>query len=134
MWSRESVVRRVLAAVAIAVLVLALPGSALGAGPVAQVPGAAPAVATIVDIRAAHHPGYDRFVLEFDTRTAPQATVAFVPALIGDFSGQRVPVPGRAVIRVQVQGAQAHTRGRRVHGHARPGLRPAQRDVAARCR
>lgn len=72
-------------------------------------PGAAPAVATIVDIRAAHHPGYDRFVLEFDTRTAPRATVALVPRLVGDFSGERVPVPGRAVIRVQVQGAQAHT-------------------------
>ena len=111
MWSRESVWRRVLSAVAAVVVVLALPGSALGAGPVTSVTGAAPAVATLVDIRAAHHPGFDRFVLEFDTARAPQSTVALVPVLIGDFSGQRVPVPGRAVIRVQVQGAQAHREG-----------------------
>ncbi len=68
MWSRESVCRRVLSAVGAVVLVLAVPGSALGAGPVTSAPGAAPAVATLVDIRAAHHPGFDRFVLEFDTR------------------------------------------------------------------
>lgn len=111
MWSRESWARRVLSAVGIAGLVLALPGIALGADPVMSVPGAAPPVATIVGIRAAHHPGFDRFVLEFDTPGAPASTVAFVPALVGDFSGQRVPVPGRAVIRVQVQGAQAHREG-----------------------
>ena len=111
MWSRESLARRILSAVGIAVIVLALPSNALGVSPVLSVPGAAPSVATLVDIRAAHHPGFDRFVLEFDTPKAPQATVAFVPALVGDFSGQRVPVPGRAVIRVQVQGAQAHREG-----------------------
>jgi hypothetical protein len=83
----------------------------MGAGSVTSVPGAEPAVSTIVDIRAAHHPGFDRFVLEFDTPRAPRAVVAFVPRLVGDFSGQRVPVPGRAVIRVQVQGAQAHREG-----------------------
>jgi hypothetical protein len=111
MWSRESMARQVLTVVGIAVLALAPPGSALGAGPGRSVPGAAPSVATIVDIRAAHHPGFDRFVLEFDTPKAPASTAAFVPALVGDFSGQPVPVPGRAVIRVQVKGAQAHREG-----------------------
>jgi hypothetical protein len=111
MWSRETVCRRALSVVAAAAVVLALPGSALAPGPITSATGAAPAVATLVDLRAAHHPGFDRFVLEFDTARAPQSTVTFVPALIGDFSGQRVPVPGRAVIRVQVQGAQAHREG-----------------------
>ena len=109
MWSRESLVRHLLCTVGSVMLILAAPGGATGAGTVAPVPGAAPPVATIVEIRAAHHPGYDRFVLEFDTRTAPRATVGLVSQLMGDFSGQRVPVPGRAVIRVQVAGAQAHT-------------------------
>jgi len=72
---------------------------------------ASPAIAKVVAIRAAHHPGFDRFVLEFDTRAAPRASVGFVPSLIGDFSGQKVPVPGRAVIRVVIQGAQAHDSG-----------------------
>jgi len=89
--------------------VVAVPGGPNGAVAIAGAPAAAPAVATIVEVRTAHHPGFDRFVLEFDTRRAPRATVALVPKLIGDFSGERVPVPGRAVIRVQVQGAQAHT-------------------------
>jgi hypothetical protein len=111
MWSRESLPRRVLAAVGAVALLLAVPSGAAGSGPVTSVPGAAPSVATLVDIRAAHHPGFDRFVLEFDTRKAPRATVALVPRLIGDFSGKRVPVPGRAVVRVQVQGAQAHREG-----------------------
>jgi hypothetical protein len=112
MWSRESLARRVVSVAGSVVLVLAVPGGAAGSGVMgvgASVPAAAPAVATIVEVRAAHHPGYDRFVLEFDTRTAPRASVAVVPALIGDFSGERVPVPGRAVLRVVVRGAQAHT-------------------------
>jgi hypothetical protein len=95
--------------VAVGALALALTAtSGAGAGVFAAAPASAPAVATIVEVRAAHHPGYDRFVLEFDTRRAPRATVALVPKLLGDFSGERVRVPGRAVIRVQVQGAQAH--------------------------
>ena len=109
MWSRGSLVRRVLAVAGSVALVVAVPGGPNGAVAIAGAPAAAPAVATIVAVRAAHHPGFDRFVLEFDTRRAPRATVALVPKLIGDFSGERVPVPGRAVIRVQVQGAQAHT-------------------------
>lgn len=109
MWAHESLSRRLVATVGSVALVLAVPGAATGVGAVAPVPGAAASVATIVEIRTAHHPGFDRFVLEFDTRTAPRATVGLVPQLVGDFSGQRVPVPGRAVIRVQVRDAQAHT-------------------------
>ncbi|HYN55832.1 MAG TPA: hypothetical protein VES03_01420 [Motilibacterales bacterium] len=109
MWAHESLVRRLLATVGSVALVLAVPGAATGVGAVAAVPGAAASVATIVEIRTAHHPGFDRFVLEFDTRTAPRATVGLVSQLVGDFSGERVPVPGRAVIRVQVRDAQART-------------------------
>lgn len=64
---------------------------------------------TIVALRAGHHSGFDRFVLEFDRNRAPAASVAYVPELIGDFSGAPVPVPGRAVLRIVVRGAQAHT-------------------------
>ncbi len=109
MRSRESLVRRVVAAVVSVAMLCMLPAAAAGAGPAAQLRGTAADVATVVAIRAAHHPGHDRFVLEFDTRRAPRATVALVPTLIGDFSGEPVPVPGRAVIRVQLQGAWAHS-------------------------
>ncbi len=108
MWSRESWVRGIVAAVGSLALVLAVPGSPVDAGTVASERAAATSVSTIVAIRAAHHPGYDRFVLEFDTRKAPRANVALVPKLIGDGSGKRVPVPGRAIIQVQLKGAQAH--------------------------
>lgn len=80
------------------------------AGPAASPPVAATnQVATIVAVRAAHHPGYDRIVFEFDRARAPSASVSFVGALIGDFSGKKVPVAGRAIIRVVFTGAQAHT-------------------------
>ncbi|MGB8020634.1 MAG: hypothetical protein WCF04_05355 [Candidatus Nanopelagicales bacterium] len=72
-------------------------------------PAEAQSVPTIVAIRAAHHPGYDRIVFEFDREKAPRATVSYVSKLIGDFSGEVVPVPGRAVIRVILRDAQAHT-------------------------
>ncbi len=109
MWSRGSLVRRVLAVAGSVALAVAVPGGPTGAVAIVGAPAATPTVATIVAVRAAHHPGFDRFVVEFDTRSAPRATVALIPKLIGDFSGEQVLVPGRAVIRLQVQGAQAHT-------------------------
>jgi hypothetical protein len=73
-------------------------------------PGAAaPATATLVDVRAAHHAGFDRVVLEFDTARPPSTTVSRVRSLIGDFSGLEVPVPGRSILRIVAQGAAAHT-------------------------
>lgn len=84
--------------------------SAAPAPATARVPEApSTVVPLIVAIRAAHHPGYDRIVFEFDRRTAPKASVGYVDQLYGGFSGLVVPVPGRAIIRVVFPWAQAHT-------------------------
>ena len=118
MWPTDSLpFRRVVAALGVAALLITTPAVATASTGARATPdslsmsaGAATrAVATLVDIRAARHPRYDRIVLEFDRRTAPKADIALVPSLIGDFSGERVPVPGRAVLRVVVHGAQAHS-------------------------
>ncbi len=69
---------------------------------------AAPDNAQLIDIRAARHTGFDRVVLQFDQPTAPRAKVTAVSALLGDFTGEKVPIPGRGILRVQVFGAAAH--------------------------
>ena len=66
-------IRRSFAAAA-ALLLAVLPATAVGA-PASGVPTATSHLATVVALRAAHHPGYDRVVLEFDGSRAPSATV-----------------------------------------------------------
>ena len=91
------------AALAASALCLSMAPAAAAAPAAAGAP-----VATITAVRAAHHPGYDRYVLQFDRTRAPAVTVASVTSLVGDASGLPVPVPGRAILRVVVSGAQAH--------------------------
>lgn len=67
--------------------------------------------ATLVAIRAAHHPEatpkYDRVVFEFDG-PVPLIDVQYVKQLIGDGSGLPVPVAGRAIVQAQFRPARAH--------------------------
>jgi hypothetical protein len=65
-------------------------------------------LSTIVALRAAHHPGFDRVVLEVDGPTPPTASVRYVRRLIGDGSGQEVPVPGDTTLRIVLPNARAH--------------------------
>lgn len=109
MGSRFHSFVRALAVAGSAVLMATSAGAVAATGPGAHAPTTMSSIPEVVAIRAAHHPGYDRFVLEFDSTRAPSASIGYVSSLIGDFSGQKVPVPGRAVIRVVVRGAQAHT-------------------------
>lgn len=90
------------------VAVVAILAALAGIGP-GTAPAASASLPRLVAVRAAHHPGYDRIVFEFNRSRVPKASVSFVPTLIGDFSGLPVAVPGRAVIRVVFTGAQAHT-------------------------
>lgn len=87
-------------------LAASAPSPASGSG--GQVTAATSSSGQLVDIRAARHTGFDRVVLQFDGRTAPRATVTSVSTLLGDFSGEKVPIPGRGILRVQVFGAAAH--------------------------
>ncbi|WP_112267832.1 AMIN-like domain-containing (lipo)protein [Lentzea terrae] len=74
---------------------------------------AAPATAaqqttTLMAIRAAHHPDYDRVVFEFAGPLPAQRDVGYVPELIGDPSGLPVPVVGDAILQVRMASASGH--------------------------
>jgi hypothetical protein len=69
---------------------------------------APPQVPTLVSIRAAHHPGFDRIVFEFGGGLPATHQVRYVDHLVGDGSGLPVPVAGRALLRVRFSPAQAH--------------------------
>jgi hypothetical protein len=55
-------------------------------------------VPTLVGIRAAHHPTFDRIVFDFSGGLPATREAAYVPELIGDGSGLPVPVAGRAIL------------------------------------
>ena len=67
--------------------------------------------ATLVAIRAAHHPEtnpkYDRVVFEFDG-PMPLLHLQYVDQLVADGSGSAIPVTGQAILRVQFMPANAH--------------------------
>lgn len=82
------------------------PGVAAQAGSAAAVP--APVIPTLVGIRAAHHPGFDRVVFRFRGGLPSSVRVRYVDRLIADGSGLPVRIAGRAILRVRFEPAQAH--------------------------
>ena len=97
--------RPVLAALAVLLGSAVLPALAVGST------AAAPATPTVVDIRAAHHQGFDRVVFELDGPVPAGRQVRYVDRLIADGSGLPVRVAGRAVLQVRLEPAQAHDAG-----------------------
>lgn len=77
-----------------------------GVAPATSAP--APAVPTLVGVRAAHHPGFDRVVFEFTGGLPATHRVRWVDQLTADGSGKPVRVAGRAVLRVVFNPADAH--------------------------
>ncbi len=69
---------------------------------------AAPAVPTLVGIRAAHHPGFDRVVFDFAGGVPATVRTRYVETLLADGSGRPVRIAGRAVLRVRFEPAKAH--------------------------
>jgi hypothetical protein len=63
---------------------------------------------TLVGIRAAHHPTYDRIVFDFQGGLPARVRVEYVPELIADGSGLPVPLAGQAILQVSMSPAQAH--------------------------
>ena len=83
---------------------LALALTALMPGPA---PGA-PTIQTLVGIRAAHHPGFDRVVFDFQGGLPSSRRVSYVDQLVGDPSGLPVRIAGQAILQVRLEPAQAH--------------------------
>ena len=82
---------------------------ALTAAGVTTATAAPPTTPTLVGIRAAHHPTFDRIVFDFRGGLPTTHEAAYVPQLIGDASGLPVPIAGRAILRVRFSPAVAHT-------------------------
>src|SRR4051794_27837643 len=72
---------------------------------------AAPATPTLVAIRAAHHPGFDRVVFVFRGGLPASRRVGYVRTLVADPSGLPVRVAGRAVLQVSLSAARARDAG-----------------------
>lgn len=76
-------------------------------------PASAPPVPRLVSIDAANHPGdlgqppFNRMSFTFTTNV-PSYTFSYTDQLIGDGSGQPIPLAGRTVLRIVFHGAQAH--------------------------
>lgn len=85
-------------------------GSASGvpAPATGQVAVTAHTTPTLVGIRAAHHPGYDRIVFEFAGGLPTSRSVTYVDRLLGDGSAMALPIAGRAILQVRFYPAQAH--------------------------
>ncbi len=69
---------------------------------------AAPATSTLVDIRAAHYPGYDRVVFEFEGPMPQRTRARWGTNLRLDPSGKPAHVQGGAFMRVVFHSAVAH--------------------------
>ncbi|WIX98027.1 hypothetical protein QRX60_28570 [Amycolatopsis mongoliensis] len=64
--------------------------------------------ATLVAVRAAHHADFDRVVFEFDGPLPAERDVRYVPEVIGDPSGNPVPLVGDAFLNVRMAFATGH--------------------------
>jgi hypothetical protein len=65
-------------------------------------------VATVVDVRAAVHGGFDRIVFEFAGDEVPGYKVEYVDAAAACGSGEPVVLPGPATLSVELRPAAAH--------------------------
>ena len=66
-------------------------------------------IATLVAVRTAGHPAYDRIVFEFAEKTLPNYTVGFSPtAITACGSGDVVPLAGEARLELRFEPANAH--------------------------
>jgi hypothetical protein len=99
-------VRSMLAAAATAAVALVLattPALAASSSTATQ----APTIPLLVDVRTAHHPGFDQITFEF-RGPRPSHRVGYVSRLVEDASGRPVHLAGNAAIEVVFQGANAH--------------------------
>ncbi|WP_327048420.1 GerMN domain-containing protein [Microbispora sp. NBC_01189] len=91
------------------VVVPAVPVAAApdAAASVSAMRAAAP-VATLVGVRASHHPGLDRVVFEFRGPLPARRSAGYVSRLIADGSGDTIPVAGDAILGLRFERAAGH--------------------------
>jgi hypothetical protein len=75
---------------------------------VQSVADGAPTTPTLVAVRAAHHPTFDRVVFRFRGGLPASTGARYVDRLVADGSGADVRIAGRAILRVRFRDAQAH--------------------------
>ena len=83
--------------------------------PITPATAIAAAAPRLVDVRASHHPGFDRVVFEFEGGVPDTVTASFVPRLIADGSGLPVRIAGRAILRGQLPVDRRRTAARLRH-------------------
>ncbi|MFI6184051.1 GerMN domain-containing protein [Nonomuraea sp. NPDC051191] len=104
---------RSLLAVALAVTVTGVPALPARAARQAAVP-------VLVGVRAAHLPGLDRLVFEFQGPVPARQDVRYVSRLVADGSGRTVGAVGDALLQVRFDQADGHDRrGRTTYGPTR---------------
>jgi hypothetical protein len=116
---------------AVALVLVAAPALAADSSTAAQTNAQAPTIPVLVDVRTAHHPGFDRITFEF-RGPRPNHRIGYVSQLVEDASGKPVHLAGHAAINVVFQGANAHDeQGRPTVSPPRfkPGL-PSLKEVA----
>jgi hypothetical protein len=91
----------------IAALIVLLTAMSISTGPVSAA-GGAPAGPTLVEIRAAHHPGFDRITFEFEGRLPEYTAASWTGQVTKDPSDQPVPVQGNAFLSVVMYHVDAH--------------------------
>lgn len=120
MWNLRRVAAAGVSAVLAAGVVAANPaaGAAVGESGAAAAGWAPPA--TIVGVALKERQHRDRLVFTFDSDTAPTGSASYVPELIQDASGKLIPIAGRALLRVVMQG----------YGHTEDGVATLPRSRA----
>jgi hypothetical protein len=136
---RGVVIMRLVRSALLTLLLAGLP-LVVVAAPALASPGAAtpaqtqaPRIPELVNVRAAHHPGFDRVVFEFRGGMPSSHSVRYVSSLTEDPTDRPVHLAGDATIQVVFQGANAHDeRGAGTvtpAGRFSPGL-PSLKEVA----
>ena len=69
----------------------------------------APAQSTVTAVRAGHHEGFDRFVIQFSGPVPAGHSVRWVDRIVQDGSGNTMRVAGHAFLNVRLSPAVAHT-------------------------
>lgn len=93
-------------------LVLLLAGLVVPSLPAADATSA-PAHPRLVAIRAAHHPGFDRVVFEFEGGVPVHVRAGYTDRIVGEGSGLPIPVAGQALLAVRFEWAYQRTPARR---------------------
>jgi len=108
------VIRRAIPPIAIALTLLGLAAAAYGLPPFTTAAKKSPSSGSQAQLNAATagcHSTYDRFVLRIASGGTPGYDVRYVSRIVGDGSGDPIPIQGSKFISVSIRNARGHTNG-----------------------